>query len=297
MNNKQDKVLVALNTGPQPSPADRWTTWARSLTARHERFTARQGFLIMTLVEPLRMFVSINQRLESFAFAVFPKLQVSIGPILKELGHPQFSSLPVGSSLSFPRVTVLENKMIPDAFLTSKRYQRGSGYLSPSMSLATTQFGATPDHFRHEETTHSSVHGAREPVVLNEARIQAFNISQSPVRRVFARFEERAPGVVLRKLLFENESQKVLQRVSRAHLRVEQRTRDDMVIRTQTKPVAAVEDRRRELEAQFAATAKTRGPSWPEKPPEINVEQLTEQVIRRIDHRITAYRERLGRAF
>ena len=89
----------------------------------------------------------------------------------------------------------------------------------------------------------------------------------------------------------------MIERVSRDHLRVEQRTRGEMVIKTQTKPSVVVQDREKELEAQFASTSKARGPSWPEKPPEINVEQLTEQVIRRIDHRITAYRERLGRAF
>lgn len=262
---------------------DRWTTWARSMAERHERFTARQGLLVMTLLEPLKMSVAINQRLESFAFAVFPRIQVSIGPILNELGYRQFSS---SSLFSMTR-------SLSSSFSTMRFWSAFSA-LATAKSYQLRQFANHQD-----ETTQISVHDARRSVVLNDPRIETSNHNtQSPVLRVFARFDERDPGVVLRKLLFENESQKVLQRVTREHLRVEQRTRGDMVIRTQSKPAAVVEDRRRELETQFSSAAKTPGRSpWPEKPPEINVEQLTEQVIRRIDHRITAYRERLGRAF
>jgi hypothetical protein len=270
---------------------DRWTTWANSLAARHERFTARQGLLVMTLLEPLRLSVSINQRLESFAFALFPKIRVSIGPILNELGWSEFSSVSSGSSLRFsPAFRMLrtqETRTISRVLAGEKSYPNDH-----SINLGTRVY--------EPRMTRIYVHEAPESnVVLDQTRIQTLirNFSQSPVRRVFARFEERDPGVVLRKLLFENESRQVVQRVFREHSRVEQRTRSDIVMRTQTKPAAVVEDRRRELEAQFASASKTRGPSWPEKPPEINVEQLTEQVIRRIDHRIIAYRERLGRAF
>jgi hypothetical protein len=250
----------------------RWATWARSMAARHERFTARQGRLVMTLLEPLRMSVSINRRYESFAVAVFPRIQVSIGGILNELGS-----------------RTSENKTVTRMTRIEERFGFG--------------FGATHDQFTLEKqignhhTSEITTHQRRE--VLGHTHAIRINprVTQSPVLRVFARFEQRDPGVMLQKLLYENESQKVIERVSREHLRVEQRTRGDMVIKTQPKPAAVVEDRRRELETQFASTSKTRGPSWPEKPPEINVEQLTEQVIRRIDHRITAYRERLGRAF
>lgn len=271
MNNMQDKV-------------DRWTTWARSLAARHERINARQRLLVMTLLEPLRMSVSINRRFESFAISVFPRIQVSIGGILNEIGHQQFASFPTfHSSISFPGLNSLTR-----------------------MTRIKERFWTMDDQFVErvvkQNTNHEAVtHDRRELVGrTNLIRVNQRSdprVTQSPVVRVFQRFQERDPGVVLRKLLFENESQKVIERVSRENLRVEQRTRGDMVIKTQPRPAAVVEDRRRELETQFASTAKARGPSWPEKPPEINVEQLTEQVIRRIDHRITAYRERLGRAF
>ena len=263
---------------------DRWTTWANSMAARHERFTARRGLLVMTLLEPLRMSVSINRRFESFAISVFPRIQVSIGGILNEIGHEQFASFPLfRSSMSFPGTnSVTRMTRIKERF-SAMDYQFIERVVKQNMN--------------HEVATHDRRELAGRTNLIRVNQRSDPRVTQSPVLRVFARFEERDPGVVLRKLLFENESQKVIERVSRDHLRVEQRTRGDMVIKTQTKPVAVVEDRRRELESQFASTSTARGPSWPEKPPEINVEQLTEQVIRRIDHRITAYRERLGRAF
>ncbi len=248
----------------------RWTTWAKSMAARHERFTARQGRLVMTLLEPLRMSVSINWRYESFAVAVFPRIQISIGGILNELG-----------SRTSENRTVTRMTRMKERFWTEHDH---------------FQF-ARVEQSTNRNTSEIRTHQRREILGHTHAIRIDPRVTQSPVLRVFARFEERDPGVMLRKLLYENESQKVIERVSREHLRVEQRTRGDMVIKTQTKPAAVAGEGHRELETQFASTATTRGPSWPEKPPEINVEQLTEQVIRRIDHRITAYRERLGRAF
>ena len=36
---------------------------------------------------------------------------------------------------------------------------------------------------------------------------------------------------------------------------------------------------------------------WPGSPPQVDVEGLTEQVVRRIDERIVAFRERMGKPF
>src|SRR5206468_3297865 len=120
--------------------------------------------------------------------------------------------------------------------------------------------------------------------------------SQSPLLRLFARIHRQSVGVVVKRTLLDDESQAIAERVVQDHSRVEQRKRGEMVMRKQLIPGAAAQDRRSEFESQFAR-ASTRDRSWVEKAPEINVEQLTEQVIRKIDHRITAYRERLGRAF
>ena len=261
---------------------DRWTIWARSMAARHERLTARRGHLVMTLLEPLRMSVSIHQRFESFTVAVFPKIRVSIGGILNEIGHQQFASFSLfrkTMSLNFENFENNENSLTPGNSVTR-------------MTLMKERFG-----YERSAVRDQIVNNEKNEVLIRENRLFDRRVTQSPVLRVFARFHERDAGVMLRKLLYENESQKVTERITTDHSRVEQRTRGEMVIKTQTKPSVAVQDRQKELEAQFASSSKTRGPSWPEKPPEINVEQLTEQVIRKIDHRITAYRERLGRAF
>lgn len=272
-----DKVFVALKTRFCPadrSPVDRWSMWALSIRDRHERTVARQGQLIMTLVQPLQMFTAINQRLEKFALAVFPTIRISIGPILQEL-----------SSVSWARDSfVLPRLKDGYAAIVSDRKQPQSRFSLPaSMTLATA-------------SSHSaeSAPGSTEDTSVVSGALADF--SQAPLRRLFARIHKQNAGVVVKKTILENESQAIAERVVRDHSRVEQRNRGDMVIRKPSIPGAAAEERRSELESQFAR-ASTRDRSWPEKAPEINVEQLTEQVIRKIDHRITAYRERLGRAF
>jgi hypothetical protein len=290
MSKMHDKVLVALNKEPRHSPADRWTSWARSITERHERLTARQGFLIMTLAEPVRMFTLINQRWERFALAVFPRIQVSIGPILQALAGRQFRPVPaVQTALAFPRVTALENgSMLSGHGASAISHQPEPRLFATSMASSRLEAAGAQRITRHSPSESGLV--AEEGPVLND-------FSESPLRALFARMRRRDPGVVLRKLLFENESEAIAQRVFREHLRTEERGRSSMVVRRQATSGAAVEERRVEMESQYASAAKTRAPSWADKPPEVNVEQLTEQVIRRIDHRITAYRERLGRAF
>ncbi|MDQ2976079.1 MAG: hypothetical protein M3R69_11800 [Acidobacteriota bacterium] len=289
MSKIQHDVLVALIPEARQCPADRWTIWARSMGDRHERIAARQGVLIMTLAYPFRMFTSINQRLEKFALGLFPRIQVSIGPILQNMARSQMASLPAAQqALAFPRVTVLENRVMLEgrAPAVNDRHQPQPGFLLPaSMAFATGPAGLIKSH-----------DAAESGVIAEESRaLQDF--SNSPLRRIFARFHAWDPGVVLKNMIFENESPGITQRVVQKHLRVEQRKREDMVVRRQAISGASADEHRIEAEAQFASTAKTRGRSWPEKSPEINVEQLTEQVIRKIDHRITAYRERLGRAY
>lgn len=274
----QDKVLVALKAEPRHCPADRWTTWARSLSERHERISARHGFLIMSLARPLRLFTSINQRWEKFVLALSPRIKVSIGPILQEMAHGLFRPVPtVGTSLTFPRVTILENRTISENYLAGAR-------------------GDTDQRQLAAATGRMKSHDAGDFIFTEEAR--ALNaLRQSPLHRLFARNYGRDPAVVFRRVPFEKESRTIVERMVHERLRVEQRKPGAMVLRTQTISGASVKNSSLEMEAEFPLTAKARVPSWPEKAPEVDVEQLTEQVIRRIDHRITAYRERLGRAF
>jgi hypothetical protein len=170
------------------------------------------------------------------------------------------------------------------ATISDRKQLQSSFALPASMTLATASF--------HSDQAQSAPGSSKDTVVSGALA----DSSQSPLRRLFDRVHRQSSGVVVKKTVLENESQEIAERVVRNHSRVEQRGRGDMVIRKPIIPGAAAEERRSELELQFAR-AGTRDRSWPEKAPEINVEQLTEQVIRKIDHRITAYRERLGRAF
>ena len=254
---------------------DRWTNWARALTERHERLMTRRSPLVMTLLEPLRMAVSISQRRENFNLSVFPRIRISIGPILQQLGREEFQSLFQKSSLTaFGNHQAWRSEPGPARFVS---------FSYNTNQTATVSNGTTQNFSESNPVT--------------EQRRELTELLHSPVARLFARTQRSYHAVTwLKKLLVQNESRTIAERVVQEHSRVEHRRQRELVIRKQTAPAAATQAQQSALEQQFASErANTR--FWPDKPPEINVEQLTEQVIRKIDHRITAYRERLGRSY
>ena len=259
---------------------DRWTSWARAMSARHERFMMRRGLLVMTFLEPLRMFSLLNQRWENFAVAIYPRIQIAIGPIVQQLGREEFHSLFRSST-----VLLVANHHDWRAMPAPVRFIRLSNQTNQTVNL-----------------NNNTMRNLKESRSLTEERRTLIELMQSPVARFFARAQRNHHGVVvLKSLLVEQDSQAIAERVVREHTRVERRLQRELVIRKQSVAAAATDTRQNALEQQFAST-KTQMRPWPDnsgrdRPPEINVEQLTEHVIRRIDHRITAYRERLGRAF
>jgi hypothetical protein len=159
---------------------------------------------------------------------------------------------------------------------------------------------ATYSSHKNETTEHTDKHTSStwgESLSFTEQKNIQRQFLQSPVVRLFERLQRDHHGVVSLKNLLVDHSRTTAERVVREHSRVEQRHRSDLVMRQQNLAAAAAKDQQSlTLEKQVMST-RTHTHSWPDKPPEINVEQLTEQVISKIDHRITAYRERLGRAF
>lgn len=249
---------------------DRWTRFGESMATRHERFAMRRGLLAMTLLEPLRMSLAITQRNESFAQSVFPRIQVSIASILQQIDSAQYH-----------------------AFIQQMSVHNSS---SQSKSLTRSDQSNSAVTLRHNTTTIENLQQQFNSVIDAHRELKKFSLS--PVARFFARTQTSEHGVVkLEKLLVDHDRKTIVERVVREHSRVEQRRSSEIVMR-QEKPAAAAAENRASLtlEQQLAAT-KAQRHVWPDKPAEINVDQLTEQVIRKIDHRIMAYRERLGRAF
>lgn len=249
---------------------DRWTRFGESMATRHERFAMRRGLLTMTLLEPLRMSLAITQRNESFAQSVFPRIQVSIASILQQIDSAQYHAF-------------IQQMRVHSSSLQSKSLTR-----SDQSNSAVT--------LRHNTTTIENLQQQFNSVIDAHRELKKFSLS--PVARFFARTQTSEHGVVkLEKLLVDHDRKTIVERVVREHSRVEQRRSSEIVMRQEKLAAAAAENRASlTLEQQLAAT-KAQRHVWPDKPAEINVDQLTEQVIRKIDHRIMAYRERLGRAF
>jgi hypothetical protein len=152
---------------------------------------------------------------------------------------------------------------------------------------------------------------ARSPTPLgNRQRIEAR--PPTPLELVLQRVEVSEAATHLNRTLVANESVQIVQRLSEAWQRVEVRPPRAMVTPwlNETAPAAepgASFDSPRPLprNARFKQANddgfSARGrqmeaeSSWPPAPPAINLDQLTDQVMRQIDHRLIAYRERLGK--
>jgi hypothetical protein len=98
-------------------------------------------------------------------------------------------------------------------------------------------------------------------------------------------------------LLVEN-CRQILQRVVDQRQRVEERIQRPAIVRQQPPPARTFARDEHELRPE---QSRTRPPAqtWPPatSPPAINLEQLTDQVVRQIDRRFVAYRERMGKPF
>lgn len=249
------------------NPSQRWTRWTRSLTERHGRIPLRHGARAMILFQPLARLYLHCQRWQSHAWKLAPQINLAIAPILRQTVWKERPVLP-------PAYAGVNARRIASPSVQA-RGQAGNRviFLNP---LGSSSGRST---FSNREI------GGRDG---------------APWQQVFGR-ADRINGVlqVNRSSLLVEESLRILRRVVHERQRVEERMQSSTVARQlvqhhQDRPSAA---ERTAMESQPLTKAGTR--TWPQaaSAPAINLDQLTEQVIRQLDHRLIAYRERMGKLF
>lgn len=120
----------------------------------------------------------------------------------------------------------------------------------------------------------------------------------APLRQVLHRLNEiESVARWHRQTLLVEESRQILQRVVQQRQRVEEKMQRPTIVRQQPQNLAFAEAEREVMETQSRTRAHP--PAWPQaaSSPAINLEQLTDQVVRQIDRRLVAYRERMGKPF
>jgi hypothetical protein len=123
-------------------------------------------------------------------------------------------------------------------------------------------------------------------------------IQPSPLQQVFNRLERTTEITHRYHSAFVRESQRIVQRVVSDRQRLEERIQSHLVVKQQLEVKEAIA---RSLNSSPHHMTTDSLPNFqphpPPNSPEINLDRLTEQVLRQLDSRIIAQRERLGRTF
>lgn len=261
----------------QQRPANRWVDWAQMLYERHARVPFRSRGLAVVLAENRSMTLREVER-RYFAPANFlSQIRLSIAPVLRGLDREVRSRLSQSTLKEFATLAhaFTHTRSERDRYHTKELLKTRRDFYSLANPPASAQRVV-------EELTNSHD---------TSAFVRIFNrflVNRGP-ESTLQRNEAAAirPGMQLikrivtdRKRLEENMRQGLVTRVHRETTRAAQRTVSERTV------------------YEAAPNRNTTSASWVnQNSSPVNIEQLTEQVVRNIDGRIVAHRERLGKVF
>ena len=254
--------------------ARRWDHWASSLARRYVRSSARRDALRMELLHLLSASEVVRNRWFVQAKRFFPQLHLSIQPVLQSLNQTFLlkSSEPVSS---------------PDARFVS-RYEAQDWLTNHSAASIAYELRRAPEaSFRQ----------------LNESAVERI-FNRTGYREMTQRYERSLVGSIAREL-----SDRLTQQTSRTESRLIQTPAANARPTTEQLPMLVVRqpEEKRPLKNE-KSDQKT--PSIFDGVPgaeilnrsdlqqqSINIDQITDQVIRQLDRKVIAARERRGRTF
>jgi len=283
------RILIkpsTLSGGPaRLLPRTRWAEWVRALAERWGRGSERNGRLAMVLLRPLTVTRHLRERwlLKSQRFS--PKINLSVQVFLRATSS-----------------TVFAHASSRDLTLADRRFQ-GVERVAPGEVVIPR--GLAPSAGYSGDERSGSRAADRGPV--KPGRIEVM----SPLERVFVRSESLIePREMARCVRLE----KTLERLTGQSRRIESHFSSSATTRpaiaysvNQTKVVSAASDNAETPVSipGFDVSSQTRinrEPGWDPSQlsrggSEISIERITDQVIRQLDRRVVAARERVGRTF
>jgi hypothetical protein len=278
--------------GPErrATPPEHWANWASSLIERHGRIASRSRMLAMTLALPPAPLFLHSQRWEHHAWNLFPQIKLAIAPLLREAAWKVFPAPLTGTAMKDVLKGDQSRKEAPSAgqSVAAKSYAREH----PSLTFA-----------ERTQTPSSS----RDSLTEREHGFEQTRVGWLPLSRVFQRLEsQQTPTTSMQNLLVE-ESFQLANRVADQRRRIEQAVGQAVgqasVVRQQRKEVAVAEMTDELAKSSLSGAGRAQGLGSPgSKPqgwssPAVNIQELTEQVMRQIDSQIVARKERMGKPF
>jgi hypothetical protein len=267
---------MPLNDGLSRAPTvavNRWNAWAASVAARHARLWPRFAPLPLTLVRA-ELPVAADAHDLSRLWNLCVRARLILGPVLVNLGY-----------------SVLAGPVRPIARLARHHRQLPRCAASGAVS-----------HTRRTEPLalkSPAIVGPRVP-----AAIVVYRPASGAMVRVFTRLAE-GPAAQARHGALMQRIREIRERILHEHRRLEEH-RPALALRhagsAATKAPTAIDEMRKPSPAVARSRTRWAGPAdeqWAAREkalPTLDVDRLTDQVIRKIDDRVTAFRERLGRA-
>lgn len=267
----------------------RWSAWARALLRRHARIAQSHRLLEMALlVRSAPLIQRLHQQWLLASTQYFPRIHLAVQSILRhtvwrDLTQPSelrvITSPAQGKAISTERFNYLtfhERRFFPPTEISNAtRILSGD-----RRKLAAARGARSSSGFIHGSTVHR------------------------PLQLVFQRLRQIDELTVChrRDSLVRETLQTQAREVMRRTQRFEHRIAETVVLTTRKVfPLAAQEAvsaaaSAAQVAVSVPAASGMPATPWPPSPaPAVNIEQLADQVVRQIDRRIIAARERMGR--
>ncbi len=252
----------------------RWSDWARCLGERHRFLTGRSNAPAMVLIRPLQLFHFLRERWLISSRRFFPQIHLAIQPILRQAMREWKSSLPVLSAAASLGSSPIPRQLA--AFLTA-------------VSPQSVQSESSLAHLRGEPQASRS--GSETAAMV------------LPLKLVFHRLHQTRESTQIRRQswILQESSQSLVRRVARAGQRIEVGiARVDSVMRqtissTLRQPPPPVITQKEGLPRGITARDAGHVMEGARSNFGVNIDQLTDQVVRQIDQRVIAWCERMGR--
>lgn len=269
-------------------PSARWADWTDALIGRHAHVFSRHHTLAMPLVQPTILLLR-TERWQHNAWNLFPQIKLAISPLLRETVW-KVSPLPLpGMTKDFPKADRPGDRL-------ASAMQSGAAATDEANAhdlAARTVAESGAEHLSQPIMIDRQKANARESLIEDEPRVERIEANWlSPLSRIFRRSRAFETEMLSSQTLLADESLQLVNRIAHKQARIEQTIAQNTVVQQQKQREVAAEI---ESALQKSSTGRT-GVAF-DQPPTINIAELAEQVVRQIDSRIVAHRERMGRTF
>jgi hypothetical protein len=253
----------------QSTPTHRWTTWARSLSAGRRRIFSRHLAAIMQLLRPAIPIHRSSHRWELHAWSLFPRINLVVRPVLQHFADKGASGERGTASRSSSAFKLRKDSLTgvrAQGFLKRRNLVEANGLaeLNPA-----------------SESTHAPLNRVFRRLLTTDIQTEYHHLitkeSVKVARRVIAeakRVERYGPTAMVTKQ----------DAIARRNL--ENTRGSETKLQEQLSELSKAVPDMMHGKAPFAATVNG-----------LTIEQLTEQVMRRIDDQIVAHKERMGKVF